>query len=718
MSVTGIFSKGRPAGHADATSILKYIPRARVPWQPSQFGRGNLDEADLARLWGMGRYRGGYGNYNSGYSTGKTHVLEDNTVNIIPKHELEKYMPDISIGPKALVTPVSLMSARAGHRVTHDMLHSYDPYIGRVQKPATVDHDNITVDDPNRVGLNAATLDCRGRIYRWLRRGPFFQEDFYFRRSLQLTRNGPAPVSAVEAPLMAKIVRLASKGHLKAACEEYRRVTTVPPVAVYRALLAACIPGGKLADAVAIFEDGNSRLFYVARDGEALFSLMRCAIKARHRARVMWVYNIMRGRYYENIVVRAEVDPIWRYRIATLAMEFLLDASAGEEARAIYDYLCEEDLVDCDVHARMGLLMQEALAAGKTVSLLTDRETARGLALVQNSEAVAPAVAQALYQRYAAELREQAVARATNDNSDNGGDADAAARLVADVWASTNTTAASPLPPPPPSAAAAAAAADVVAWLKREFSDINVMAVLRLARFRHGRRDLMAKDRRQYVGRAAQWVELLSTRHQCREEAPLPYLRKSRASLSGGPSVRVAWLPERRLANAANANPSARLLAHEEGYTFVHAPNIRLVEETFAYAGNNTLQAKYLAQRPLHREVPVAAPLFPSLVVNNNLNGKNSAGRVISDGRRGGRAPRILHSSVHAVVSSGDGYAPAAAYAGGVGGAIAAATVSLVSPSRVDGNAAAPVAPAVTAATGGAPAHAIPVPSAGDSELF
>lgn len=75
-------------------------------------------------------------------------------------------MPDISIGSKALVTPVSLMNARAGHRVTHDLLHSYDKHIGRVQTDAVVDHDNINPYDPNHVGLNAATVGSAARIYR------------------------------------------------------------------------------------------------------------------------------------------------------------------------------------------------------------------------------------------------------------------------------------------------------------------------------------------------------------------------------------------------------------------------------------------------------------------------------------------------------------------------------------------------------------------------
>lgn len=604
MSVVGVFTKGRATGHASATSVLRYIPRARVPWQPSQFKRENLAEDDMAQLWGMGRYRTGPANYNSGYSTKKTHTLEDNTINMIPKHELEKFMPDISLGSKALVTPVSLMSARNGHRVTHDLLHSYDPYVGRLQKPAVVDHDNITVEDPNRVGLNAATLGCRSRIYRWLRRGPFFQEDHYFRRSTRLLRHGPVPVAAHEAALMQRIVRLARRGHLKAACEEYRRVTSVPPVEVYRALTAACIPGAKLADAVSILEDGNSRLFYVARDGEVLHNVLRCAIRAKHRVRLMWVFNLMVGRHYENVIVRAELDAIWRYRIASLALEYLLDHNAGEEARVVYAYLVDNALLDCDLHVRLGQAMQQALQEGKTVHV--QPEAYAGMALSQNVVAVAPQVAAAVYARYVAAMHEGA------------------------AWTDARGL---PLTDPAKAAAGADAnGASAVAWLHAAFPDIDPLAVLRLARFRRNTRDLMAKDRPAYVQRAAQWLELLSTAHLAREEVPLTYLRKSRPSMAN-PNVRVAWLPERQRGHA--------LLASDEGFHFAYAgPQTRFVEETFAYA-ENTLQSRYLAQQPLHTEVTAGLALGAAAVT---VAGEGSL--RFAPAPPCGAPPQVLHASV------------------------------------------------------------------------
>ncbi|KAK7196092.1 hypothetical protein NESM_000543700 [Novymonas esmeraldas] len=622
MSVFGVFTKGRGTGHPSATSVLRYVPRARVPWQPSRFGRENLADDDMAQLWGRGRYRTGPGNYNSGYNTSKTHTLEDNTINVIPKHELEKFMPDIALGSKALVTPVSLMSARHGHRVTHDLLHSYDPYVGRLRAPAVVDHENVSVEDPNRVGLNAATLGCRARIYRWLRRGPFFQEDHYFRRTTKLQRSGAVPVAVHEAPLMQRIVRLARRGHVKAACEEYRRATSVPPVEVYRALTAACVPGAKLADAIAIFEDGNSRLLYVARDGEVLHNLLRCAIRAKHRARVMWVYNVMVGRRYENVVVRAEVDPIWRYRIASLALEYLLDRGAGEEARVVYAYLAETGMTDCDLHVRLGHVIQQALREGKSVH--AQQSALDGMALSQNVVAVAPQVAAAVYARYRETMRDGAAW------------ADARGLSLTD----------------PAAVGAAADGAAAVAWLKATFADIDPVAVLRLARFRRGTKDLMAKDRSTYVQRAAQWVEVLSTAHHAREEAPLTYLRKSRPSIAN-PNVRVAWLPERQRARA--------LLASDEGFTFAYGgPQTRFVEETFAY-GENTLQSRYLAQQPVHTEVTASVALTDAAAAS--LGGGGGGGALPRLPWSSAAPQRILHASVLRDGSLGGGASAAAAAA-------------------------------------------------------
>lgn len=545
----GVWAKGRGHTADSVANVARYIPRARIPWQPSQFHRENLTVDDMTKMWGRGRYRTGYGNYNSGYSTEKTKTLEDTTIQMIPKHELEKYMPDISLGPKALVTPVSLMSARNGHRVTHDMLHSYDPYVGRHVKPAMVDHDNINPHDSAFVGLNAAALDCRSRIHRWLRRGPFFQEDHYFRR--YVTPDGVAVASPAEASLFKRIVRLASKGHFKGACEEYRKITSVAPVEVYRALTAACVPNGNLGDAISIFEEGNSKLFYVARDGEVLWNLMSCAITAKNRPRVVWIYNVMRGRYFENKLVRAEIDPVWQYRIVAKGLVFLLDTNATEEARVLYSYLQEQQMLAYDLEMRQGNILREAIAAGKAVSLSTT--ALDELPVAKDTRSIAPAIVEAVKESM------------------------------------------EPHELPLHSTAVASRVDDSLAWLQQQFSDIDVAAVMRLARFR-GRKDLMAKDQDAYITRTVQWLQALSQANEDVSAKPLSYLRKSKPSTIHD-NLRVAWIPD----NHANT----KLLPNEQKMSFFFKKGARFVTETFPIAGKS-IRSMYLAQQPVQTEVSAA----------------------------------------------------------------------------------------------------------------
>jgi len=545
-----VWAKGRGHTHEKVSSISRYIPKPRIPWQPSQFHRENLAAADLAKMWGSGRYRSGYGSYNSGYSTEKTKVLEDSSISIIPKHELEKYMPDISLGPKALVTPISLMSARNGHRVTHDMLHSYDAHVGGVAKPSFVDHDNILPqDNVHFAGLNAAALDCRSRIYRWLRRGPFFQEDQYFRR--YVAPNSQSLPSPHEQSLFKRVVRLASKGHIKSALEEYRKITTVPPVEVYRALTAACVPSGNLGDAISIFEEGHAKLFYVARDGEVLMNLMRTAIRANNRPRVMWVYNVMRGRFFENTIVRAEIDPVTQYRITVEGLKFLLDKQCVEEARVLYQFLSDNSMLQYDLELRQGLVLQEALQKGTAVSLkASDLEE---LSVQSSTKSAAPLIVSAVQATWA-------------DYE----------KLIQEPMCSNRED-------------------DALKWLQAQFSDVDVLAVIRLARFRASK-DLLAKDRDAFAVRCVQWLQALSNDNEILAAKPLTYLRKSKESVIHE-NLRVAWAPE--------LQKKSRLLPSEQKLAFFYKSGCRFVTETFPPMGND-LKSMYLAQQPIQVEVSAA----------------------------------------------------------------------------------------------------------------
>lgn len=622
MSKLYVFAKGKgQLSHESTLATLKYIPRSRTPWQPSTHGRQNMIPADMADWWGKGRPHVGNQHPNSPYTSSKSSSLEERQIQLIPKQELEKYMPNIELGPKALVTPVSLMAARQGHRVTHDLLHSYDPFIGAVDKPTVVDHDKITHDDPNRVGLHPATIHSRGRIYRWLRRGPFFQEDHYFRRSVApidgSTANRP-PILPEDVRLAKKVVKLARRGHLKAACEEYRKFVSVPPVEVYRALTAACVPGAKIADAVAILEEGTSKMFYIARDAEVLTNVMKCAIKAKNRSRVMWVYNVARGRYYENKVARAEIEPQTMYTLSTMALEFLLDHDSGEEARTLYCFLAENSLLNNDIYIRVGKELQATLAKGEKIGSYQD-SLADGLSLTKNVAPIAEGVSQLL---------------AGRDEADAASDVSLSDVVIPRYEGET-----------------------AVSYLSRRFADVDVAFVVRLARFKNdGKTDLVVKSQQSkkdnvpnapnyieaYCERALSWLLTLSATQAVSFEAqPMPYMRKSKPSTVNA-NVRVAYLPE-------NRKPTA-LTATEQGFTFHFDKNSRFVEETFRQQGD-TLESKLLAQRRIHKPVSQAVRFDGEVDASHSVGGKLEQQRALLETmfptvNMRVPAARVLHPSV------------------------------------------------------------------------
>lgn len=613
-----MFAKGRGHGSESSLKVLKFIPRARTPWQPSQFRRHNLTLEDLGKFWNGGRQRYGAGHYNSGYGTMKHHTIEEQNVDIIPKHELEKYMPDIAIGPKALVTPVSVMNARSGHRVTHDLLHSYDAHVGRVEKDAWVDHDNITPQDPNRAGLHGTALDCRGRIFRWLRRGPFFNEDQYFRRYVTAANVAGGAVDVEveqEVPLHRQILASCKHGDLKSACEAYRRLTHPPPVEVYRALTAACVPHGQIADAIAVFEDGNAKLFFIARDGEVLLNVMRAAISATHRSRIMWTLNVTRGRYFENRLARAEVDPLYAYRIAAAAIAFYLEQGCGEEARSVYSAMQADGLLNYDLFIKIGQQLQQQLLGGGpadaaappagaadgstgspsvTLPKLNEASFVNACSLQQNALNFAPLIAEAVLQQAGQPLT--APLRGTLDHP-----------------------------------------ARAAQWLSQRFPDVDVLFVARLARFQHDT-DLMAlQEQSTYATRCAGWLDVLSARHDDANGATLPYLRKSKAS-AALKTVRVAWLPERRRAQ--------RMLPGELGFRFHFAPSTRFVDESFPQVppGDVSIRSQFLAMQPTQVDVPCAVR-FDEERRRQALLQQLEEGVAGGSSRGGLIAPRSLSSS-------------------------------------------------------------------------
>uniref|UniRef100_A0A7S1QB22 Uncharacterized protein n=1 Tax=Neobodo designis TaxID=312471 RepID=A0A7S1QB22_NEODS len=546
------YTKGtRPTSPAqNAVAVMRYIPAKRRPWLPSRFGPKNLPPDELEKLWGSSRYGDGPKDNWGIYGNEKSRSLRGvETVDYIPKSELERFMPDISTGNQAAVTPVSMMSLRGGHRVTHDLLHAYDPHVG-VWSHNRVDHDNITPQDPNRVGLHGNTLGCRSAIYRWLRRGPFAQEGHYWAH--YLTRNHGRELVELDAekPIIARTIRLAKSGQFKAACEQYRRITAAPPVEVFRALLRACVPQGLLADAVSLFEEGT-KFKHVTRDAICMRALMQTAINADSPSRVMWVHHLVRGNRAQNVIARAEVELFHAYPIHVIALRYLLDRGCAAEARGVYEYMAGAGLLDYDLHHDAGMALRAALdkAGDGEVVALPEYAALPGAKLAAG-----------------------------------------AADLVAPLWDSRL--------PAHERAALNGADASPAARLRRAFADINVDFVLRAAAV-DGDTNLLQEDRGAYKDRCLAWLDVLS-RWGEEAGAPLPYLLKSRAADASGAHVRVAADPadSRRIGRLAPCDDS------RFGFWYRGDVPTRFVRETYPTLSADSNTRKFLVRNPVQREVP------------------------------------------------------------------------------------------------------------------
>jgi hypothetical protein len=383
--------------------------------------------------------------------------------------------------------------------------------VGGLNGEAHIDHQKIDPRDPNHLGLHPDTISSRAALYRWFRRGPFFNESNYMRRYIFRSR-GRVPVYAeAEAGLHGKIIRLAQSGDVKGASEEYRRLTHVPPVTVVRALVAACVPGALLADAVAVYEDAKA-LSYVGRDAQVYQSLMAVAVRAKHAERVMWVHDEAVGTWSENVHVRAAMEPLQLYELTATALEFLLDRDGCEEAaRQLYAYLAAQGLVDADVHLALGAAMQQTLLGAEGSIALPTAATAASCALNVDAERSLALVHAALVKAVPA----------------------------AAVWAAQPSD------------------------LELACGDVSATFVARLARFSHGD-DLLTRDAAAFGARAAKWLIALSPSLQRLCAPPVPYLLKSRAAHPDTDSslLRIAVAPSAvRAARASTAlyfDPAAR----------------------------------------------------------------------------------------------------------------------------------------------------------------
>lgn len=643
MSVKGTIASGRPTNAARNTiGVLRYLPTQRRAHTPFEFRRENLTEADMKKFWDQGRYRYGTPAYHTqGHYPSNKFKIETDEFTMIPRKQLEKFMPNIDLGSPSFVTPTSIMSARSGHRVTHDLLHSYDKYIGAMgRKEATVDHDNVDIFDKNRVGLHPDTISSRARMFRWFRRGPFFQENHYFIRSaLRNIASSANPfVARVEAPMHTKIVRLAKEGHLKSACEEYRRLSFIPPVEVFRALTAACIPDGKLADAIAIFDDANARLRFVGRDFEVYRNVIQTAINADNADRVMWLVNVTEGTFTENIVIRAEFSALEKFDLYQRGLEFLLD-KPGCEARAkeLYDLMSRQNLLSSDLCLSEGAKMREELlaksqtlqseegAASSSFSLVVPDLSDTAASLQKNSKDALEIVAKRMFRKLGG--------GANNNNSTNLIDL---LLLPKNSNGSNTTTLGQRL-------------AQIVSM-----DNVDIFYLLRLCRFLESENsDLLAENRlEEFAERAEDWILQLSdsarsffaaTTTTTAAAASNKKIRINNGNVSKMKFIEgeLPYLPKSRPANAANnkgefiriaVDPkSARMNRNNEATNqavtfYYNGAAQRFVEETFPSLDVDVSASKYLARQPVHKEKFVE--LFDNMNNNNDENSSSSSNAI------------------------------------------------------------------------------------------
>ena len=359
------FSSGKPTlPHAASVSVLKYFGKPRDPYRPSAFRRENVMDEDLKKEWVNSRGRAGPGHFNSGYSTKKEIKWDDHTTPITPVAELAKFMPDIRVeGIQS--TPVSMLNVRNGHRVTHDLIHSYDPHISRQVKfnakedgatSPMIDHTNISPHDEKFMGLHPQTIGSRARIYRYLRRPPFSDETFFYKRYVAPFRAPPAQIAMHE-----EIVDLCTHDNdIEKAASVYRLLSHPPTIAVAKAMLDCCARLRLLGDAAALFEDFRRTNRHGCRQKEVLSAYMDVAIACDHPQHAMSILGFVHGTTVDNVRYQG-VTEVEKFIIGRHLLVWLL-CKGYPEARSVYHWMQERNFLQHDRHFREGLNLSVLLS--------------------------------------------------------------------------------------------------------------------------------------------------------------------------------------------------------------------------------------------------------------------------------------------------------------------------------------------------------------------
>ena len=522
---------------------------------------------DLKKEWLNSRGRNGPGHYNSGYSTLKEIKWDDHATPITPVAELAKFMPDIRVDGMQS-TPVSLMNVRHGHRVTHDLIHSYDPLISRqvVYKPKEdgtsspmIDHTNISPLDDKFLGLHPQTIGSRARIYRYLRRPPFSDETFYYKRYIAPYRAPPAQLAMHE-----EIIDLCnSENDIEKASSVYRLLSHPPTVAVGKAMLDCCSRLRLLGDAAALFEDFRRINRNGCRQKEILSAYMDVAIACDHPQHAMSILGYVHGTTVDNARYDGVTD-VEKFIIGRHLLVWLL-SKGYPEARSVYFWMQKENFIRHDTFYRNGIEIGGLLKS--YFADLTKKDPSE-LQEAQNK----------LKERIAQATTEGASNRLTPQETQN-------MLKVTQIHMNYRMFSKGVFSPE---------------WLQREFSRLDIPFVSQLAEYiaRADASTTPEKFPEEHAKITHNTLLLLQPdQSRSKHHTVLPYFRKSFASREN-PNVRI--ISENRKRDFANSDDQNRpeFFFSKDGMT-------KFVTQTHETLSNLNVRQIYYGRKTLQRACPV-----------------------------------------------------------------------------------------------------------------
>ncbi|KNH06353.1 hypothetical protein XU18_2858 [Perkinsela sp. CCAP 1560/4] len=518
-----------------------------------------LDD-DLKKEWLNSRGKDGPGNYNSGFSTNQEIKWDEHKTPITPVAELAKFMPDIRVeGIQS--TPVSMMNVRNGHRVTHDLLHSYDPAISRqVQYKSKedgmtspmIDHTKISPLDMNFFGLHPQTIGSRARIYRYLRRSPFSDESFYYRRYVQ-----PYQPTESQRALHHEIVTSCEhENDIEKASSLYRLLTHAPTIMVVKAMLDCCARSRLLGDAAALFEDFRRTNRNDCRSKEVLSAYMDVAIACDHPQHAISILGYVQGTTIDNFRYTG-VTEVEKFLIGQHLLVWLLQ-KGYPEARSVYHWMKQRGFLDYDRHYRAGSEIRRSLQ----------------LYLAPHGDSKRPVTAEMVKRMIIKHTAEQSIGEVADDRTEQN------LLRVTQLHMDYRMFSHGMFSPE---------------WLQQEFKHLQLSYVSQLAEYIvKNRLDSSATDESfdKFHAKVTHETLLLLQPDVQRsaQHTILPYLHKSTPSCQN-PCIRVIHSHKRSAFSDTDKNPE---------FFFANDGSTRFVSETFEVLDNLNVRQIYHGRMPIH----------------------------------------------------------------------------------------------------------------------